>query len=119
MQVGRPERTGPLTVWDLLGDDVQAGPAVQDVEAGPAVEHVVAGATKQRVVAGAALQHVVTGATVGGKCDRASSQSGGVDRIVARLAVDGQRVARIGAADVSRRLQASFSAAWAATKSAA
>jgi hypothetical protein len=31
MQVGRPERTGPLTMWDLLGDDVQASSAVHNV----------------------------------------------------------------------------------------
>ena len=54
-EVGRPERTGPLTVWDLLDDDVVAGPAVEHVEAGSAIEHIVAGAPEQRVVARTAL----------------------------------------------------------------
>ena len=58
---GLAERSTTTAVVPAIGDEVDAGAAVELVVAGPAVEHVAAVAAVQRVVAAQALEVVVAG----------------------------------------------------------
>ena len=72
---------------EALDLDVVAVAAVEDVVAAAADQHVVAGAADQDVVAVAADQDVVAVAAVEREADRARTDSGRLDHVVAREAL--------------------------------
>ena len=95
-------RTGDET----LELDIVAVAAVEDVVAATADQYVVARAAEQDVVALAADQHVVAVAAVEREADHARADSGRLDDVVARKALnDDAVVGSFGAGDVDLRCQ--------------
>ena len=86
---------GVAAVAGIPDEGVVAGAQQGEVVAAVAVDRVVTGTAEQRLDALAAGERVVAVAAVERQRDRCRGQVGGVDRVVAAEAVDGECVGRL------------------------